>query len=235
METYRLSNFPPGYSTVHIALFRNVVNAPDIRKKLILASTMGGDDGERARQAVDFGFIEARLLVSRMHLLIGIMTTLQTCLQPSNPSISSSKDTTTPTPESTNATPVPNENARLSTRPITRTHNLHSEILLTLSSNNNISESLRRHGMSDTTDELVVVRIADADSSEEAVWKEMELLVDGQLVNLGELDSDELVDWPRVSKIFKLSELDRLPLTPLEIRDTKIATVINTVAIKHVT
>ena len=62
METYRLPNFPPTFSTIHIALFRNVRNAPDIRKKLIVASTMEGEGGDKARREVDFGFIEGRLV-----------------------------------------------------------------------------------------------------------------------------------------------------------------------------
>ena len=62
METYRLPNFPPEFSTIHIALFRNVVNSPEVRQKLIRASIMEGAEGNRAKGEVDFGFVEGRLV-----------------------------------------------------------------------------------------------------------------------------------------------------------------------------
>lgn len=68
METYNLSQFPVPYSAVHIALFENVRNSPDIRKRLIAASVAEGPEGETARAEIDFGFIEGRL-VSHMLLV----------------------------------------------------------------------------------------------------------------------------------------------------------------------
>lgn len=47
---------------VHVALIHNLTNAPEIRKKLIAAATMQGPEGDKARQEVDFGFIEASLV-----------------------------------------------------------------------------------------------------------------------------------------------------------------------------
>jgi EKC/KEOPS complex subunit CGI121/TPRKB len=59
MESYTLSQFPAPYSTVHLALFRNLRNASTIRTRLVEAATMPGPEGEEARKRVEFGFVEA--------------------------------------------------------------------------------------------------------------------------------------------------------------------------------
>ena len=134
------------------------------------------------------------------------MTTLLICL-PSTSSSSSSSSVSSFTPTSSRDLPVGSPPLHgVATPdgpaiPTTRTHNLHSELLLTLSPNNNISDSIRRHGISDSTDSLVVVRISGQGSKEDEVYAEMEALVDGELDSLGVLDTDELVDWPRLSKV----------------------------------
>jgi EKC/KEOPS complex subunit CGI121/TPRKB len=69
METYTFPTFPSYATPVHIALFENVANASDIRKKLIEASTMEGQEGDKARAAVDFGFIDASLVSYIAHCL----------------------------------------------------------------------------------------------------------------------------------------------------------------------
>jgi EKC/KEOPS complex subunit CGI121/TPRKB len=90
----------------------------------------------------------------------------------------------------------------------TRSHNLHSEILLALSPNYNITDSIRRHGLSDSTKELVVVRIEqgleehDAKvQRQKAVWEAIEAVVQGELVAVAELDKGDKVDWSRVDKV----------------------------------
>lgn len=62
METYTLSHFPPSVNTVHIALFEDVSNAPAIRKRLIQAATTDGEEGDRLKAEVDFGFLEGRMV-----------------------------------------------------------------------------------------------------------------------------------------------------------------------------
>lgn len=59
MESVHFPHFP---ASVHIALFNNVKNAKSLRTRLIAASTMEGEDGERERAAVNFGFIDGRLV-----------------------------------------------------------------------------------------------------------------------------------------------------------------------------
>jgi EKC/KEOPS complex subunit CGI121/TPRKB len=59
------ANYPhhPAYlSVLHIALFGNVTNAAELRAKLIQAATLEGSEGNIARDAVNFAFVDARLV-----------------------------------------------------------------------------------------------------------------------------------------------------------------------------
>lgn len=62
MEVYHYHQFPPHLHTVHIALFTNVQNAADLRTRLVQAASMTGPEGEREREAVNFAFVDARLV-----------------------------------------------------------------------------------------------------------------------------------------------------------------------------
>jgi EKC/KEOPS complex subunit CGI121/TPRKB len=184
METYTLPHFPLPYSTIHIALFHTVTNSPSIRRQLIAASTATGPEGDALRSAVDYAFLDARLVrlppsltpsadtciqvVNREHLLTAIQATLLSSFTPSSPD------------------------------PVTRTQNLHSELLLALSPNKNISDSVRRHGIGDTSDEVVVVRIGEGESQEQ-VWRGIKGVVRGELMGLGEMEDG--VDWGRADKV----------------------------------
>lgn len=108
--------------------------------------------------------------MSRDHLLSAISTTLLSSLPP----------TSSPTPT-----------------PITRTHNLHSELLLSLSPNNNISDSVRRHGIGDSSDMVLVVRIGNGGQRD--VFEGIRKVVEGDLVAMDEFRDG--VDWTRVDKV----------------------------------
>lgn len=133
-------------------------------------------------------------IASREHLLAAILTTLLLSIQPP-----SSPSSTSPEPTL-----------------VTRSHNLHSEVLLTLSPSNNISDSIRRHGLSDNTTDLVVVRFGKARSDgameaddtssqlikdEERIWKGIEAVVKGKLAGLDELDDPQRPDWKALDKV----------------------------------
>ena len=47
---------------VHIALFRNVLNSSDLRKRIIAAATLTGEEGDAERERVNFAFVDARLV-----------------------------------------------------------------------------------------------------------------------------------------------------------------------------
>jgi EKC/KEOPS complex subunit CGI121/TPRKB len=83
--------------------------------------------------------------------------------------------------------------------PKTRSHNLHSEILLTLHTNNIISEAIKKFGISNSTTSLLVVRFGDGEQDE--VWDTMDGVVEGELVPLSTLDGGELVDWKALDKV----------------------------------
>ncbi|KAK8861648.1 hypothetical protein IAR55_002471 [Kwoniella newhampshirensis] len=249
METYTLPNFPSDYSTIHLALFTNVTNSPQIRRRLIEASVMEGAAGDKARAEVDFGFIEADLLVSKEHLLTAILSTLLYSFPTSTPSTSaSSSDPPTsdlssldlsssilPTTSSSTTTdistpPFPSSHSLRKASPKTRSHNLHSELLLSLSPNNNITDSIRRHGISDSTTTLAVVRFGSADVSAEEVCRGMESVVQGESVGWERIEG--FTDWSRVDKVYKLNELNALKSPDVE--QKKKRAVISSVAIKNV-
>ncbi|ORY20579.1 kinase binding protein CGI-121-domain-containing protein [Naematelia encephala] len=196
METYTLSAFPSTYSTIHIALFRNVTNAPEIRKRLIRASTLEGDLGDRARAEVDFGFIEASLVAPSS-------STSTSTSYPSSPSTptTSSSNTQNPSNSPLTPTPTPPTIPTPTVQPQTRSHNLHSEVLLSLSPNNNITDSIRRHGISDSTSFLAVIRFGPRTTPPEEVYQAMKVVVDGQLVSLDELGQGDNLDRIKVDKV----------------------------------
>jgi hypothetical protein len=59
MEVY---HFPHFGASVHVALFHDVQNAVSLRARLVKASTMPGEEGVAERAAVNFAFIDARLV-----------------------------------------------------------------------------------------------------------------------------------------------------------------------------
>ncbi|GAA5955075.1 hypothetical protein JCM3765_003183 [Sporobolomyces pararoseus] len=70
MESYSLNH---ANSTAHFVLFQRVQNAKELRQRLISASTLPeSDDGDRERATVDYAFIDASMITSRLHLLTAI-------------------------------------------------------------------------------------------------------------------------------------------------------------------
>lgn len=62
MESLHFPHFEPKHSQVHIALFRGVSNAAALKSRLVAAATAEGDYGEKEREAVNFAFVDARLV-----------------------------------------------------------------------------------------------------------------------------------------------------------------------------
>ena len=72
METYTHSQFPAHASTVHIALYTAVMNASLLRARITKAATSQGIEGDRERDAVNFAFVDARLVSpSTLDLVLG--------------------------------------------------------------------------------------------------------------------------------------------------------------------
>ncbi|KAI9781308.1 MAG: hypothetical protein M1839_006101 [Geoglossum umbratile] len=93
-----------------------------------------------------------------------------------------------------------------------RSRNVHSEIVFALSPNNNIAESFRRFGISDTTTSLLVIKVSVSPSiTHESVAQHLGLVVKGTLVEFSNKVLDEMTDLARVRKIYKLNTGQNVP------------------------
>ncbi|KAJ7695735.1 kinase binding protein CGI-121-domain-containing protein [Mycena rosella] len=172
MESYQLPQFPAHLSCVHAALYTDVSDADLLRKRLITASTAEGVDGERERDALNFSFIEARLvwlfsITSVNHMRTAVYQAL----------LAASQDSL-------------------------RTKTVHSEIIWALNPTNNISEAMRRYGVSDTTTALIAVRIAGPEVLATSVEGDMDAVIKGTKASFSALPA--LTDWAAVKKYHKL-------------------------------
>lgn len=62
MESFTYDCFPSHLSSIHAALFTPISNGSQLRSRIIGASTMEGDEGDRERDALNFAFIDAKLV-----------------------------------------------------------------------------------------------------------------------------------------------------------------------------
>ncbi|KAJ7246402.1 kinase binding protein CGI-121-domain-containing protein, partial [Mycena rebaudengoi] len=167
MEFYQLPQFPPHLSCVHVALYTDVSNSDSLRKRLIAASIAEGATGEQEREAVNFAFIETRLILSLAHLQTAIY---QAILAESQRSL--------------------------------RTKSVHSEIIWALNPTNNITEAMRRYGISDATTSLIVVRVAGPEMASAEIEGNIDAVVEGVKSPFTALDG--LTDWTAIKKYHKL-------------------------------
>ncbi|GAA5883278.1 hypothetical protein JCM16303_007344 [Sporobolomyces ruberrimus] len=74
MESFTLDY---AHSTVHLALFKHVSNSSQLRQRLVAASTLPHDEhGNSERSTVDYAFIDASMITSRLHLLTAVTQAL---------------------------------------------------------------------------------------------------------------------------------------------------------------
>ncbi len=59
MESFAYPHFS---SIAHVALFNCVTNAAELRARIVRASNLEGNEGDAEREAVNFAFIDARLV-----------------------------------------------------------------------------------------------------------------------------------------------------------------------------
>ncbi|KII96124.1 hypothetical protein PLICRDRAFT_96194 [Plicaturopsis crispa FD-325 SS-3] len=174
MQTHRYPQFPPTIAVVHVALFTDVTNASSLRQRIVNAATKPGVEGDAERDALNFAFIDARLITSPLHLRTAVY---QALLAESQGAI--------------------------------RTKTVHSEILWALNPSNNISEAIRRFGVSDATTALLVVRVGSDDLTD--VDQKMQDIVSGTLSPLTNLEG--ITDWSTIKKHYKLN-------TEVAVKDT---------------
>ncbi|KAI0250507.1 CGI-121-domain-containing protein [Lactifluus subvellereus] len=163
METFAYPHFS---STVQVALFKHVTNAANLRARIVRASTLEGREGDAEREAVNFAFIDARLVTSVLHIQTAITQAL----------LAAGQNTL-------------------------RTKTVHSEVIWALNPSNNITEALRRYGVSDDSTALLVIRIDPLEHSD--VRNRMSAVVEGTQVPIAELAG--LTDWTAVKKYHKLN------------------------------
>ncbi|KAI0922299.1 hypothetical protein AcW2_007031 [Taiwanofungus camphoratus] len=198
METYHYSHFPAEVACVYITLFTNVSNASQLRSRIIRASLMQGDEGDLEREAVNFAFIDARLICSVLHLQTAI---IQAILAHSQGSL--------------------------------RTKTVHSEVLWALSPSNNITEAIKRFGVSDSATSLFVVRIGSQGLND--VQDRMKAVVSGDLSTTDVLS--HITDWGSIKKFYKLNNEQSLKAVGRDVTQEQMIIdeiVVSSVAMKSV-
>jgi EKC/KEOPS complex subunit CGI121/TPRKB len=62
MESFSFPTLRPHHSVAHATLYTDIKNAISLRRRIIGAAAMDGEEGDREREAVNFAFINARLV-----------------------------------------------------------------------------------------------------------------------------------------------------------------------------
>ncbi|KAI5270189.1 CGI-121-domain-containing protein [Aureobasidium subglaciale] len=87
-----------------------------------------------------------------------------------------------------------------------KSHNVHSEIVFSFSPNNNIAESFRRFGISDTTQYVLAIKVlSGSNTTAESVSKHLQQNIDGEQVDVSDANLAEVADQARLRKIYKLN------------------------------
>ncbi|KAH0294520.1 CGI-121-domain-containing protein [Aureobasidium namibiae CBS 147.97] len=86
-----------------------------------------------------------------------------------------------------------------------KSHNVHSEIVFSFSPNNNIAESFRRFGISDTTQHVLAIKVLSSGITAESVSQHLQQNIEGDQVDVSDTNFAELVDQARLRKIYKLN------------------------------
>ncbi|KAI8374483.1 kinase binding protein CGI-121-domain-containing protein [Radiomyces spectabilis] len=156
METHTLelySDQPP----VHIALFQNVTNTADLRKRLV-----------QQDPTLSCALVNAALVINRTHALAACNRAVHDHL-----------------------------NKQL------KTHNIHSEIVFDFSPAIHIAQALRRFGIEDETQDVLVIKIGT--TSEEA-QEFLQANIQGTLVSLDDLE--KVRDLKRIKKYYQVGGTD---------------------------
>ncbi|KAK6387010.1 hypothetical protein LTS17_000275 [Exophiala oligosperma] len=87
-----------------------------------------------------------------------------------------------------------------------KSHNIHSEIVFSLSPNNNIGEAFRRFGISDSTRNLLVVKVSTTPQVTQAtVAQHLSTHVKGEEIPFDDVTLRGLSDVERIRKVYKIS------------------------------
>ncbi|KIV95885.1 hypothetical protein PV10_03486 [Exophiala mesophila] len=87
-----------------------------------------------------------------------------------------------------------------------KSRNVHSEIVFALSPNNNIGEAFRRFGISETTKNLLVIKVATSPAvTLESVTSHLNEHIKGTQVVFDDASFNSLSDIGRIKKVYKLT------------------------------
>ncbi|KAE8376336.1 kinase binding protein CGI-121-domain-containing protein [Aspergillus bertholletiae] len=165
LETISLPHLPSSLP-VHVALYRDVQNAPSLRQQLI----SGNSDFE-------YAFIDASMVLSRAHVSSAIFRAVNDYL-----------------------------NERLKSR------NVHSEIVFSFSSTNNIADSFRKFGISDSTKDLLVVKVSvTPEITHDSVAAHLAQSIEGSPVPFNDETLWEIADVAKIKRAYKLGSLPSAP------------------------
>ncbi|EXJ66557.1 uncharacterized protein A1O5_10226 [Cladophialophora psammophila CBS 110553] len=87
-----------------------------------------------------------------------------------------------------------------------KSRNVHSEIVFSLSPNNNIGEAFRRFGVSESTRDLLVLKVATMpEVTLESVTQHLSTHIQGQPSTFDNATFRKVADMERIRKLYKLS------------------------------
>lgn len=109
-----------------------------------------------------------------------------------------------------------------------KSRNVHSEIVFSLSPNNNIADAFRRFGIGPDTKDLCVVRVG-GDAA--AVATHLTENVRGTSVEFSDEALRNMTDWTAVRKVYKLGKAPTEPLDSLHVKEME-TTIMGIMALK---
>ncbi|KAI7183153.1 hypothetical protein D0869_07184 [Hortaea werneckii] len=89
-----------------------------------------------------------------------------------------------------------------------KSKNVHSEIVFSLSQNNNISESFRRFGVNDSTKDVLAIKVGGSDVDAKNVENHLLQHVQGVPAAFTNESLAEMRDEARLKKVYKIESVD---------------------------
>ncbi|PYH90507.1 CGI-121-domain-containing protein [Aspergillus ellipticus CBS 707.79] len=165
LDTIHLAHLPPSMA-VHVAVYRDVQNAPFLRQQLLSANS-----------EFEYAFIDASVVLSRTHALSAVFRAANDFM-----------------------------NGRLKSR------NVHSEIVFSLNPTTNIAESFRKFGITDSTKDLLVIKVSvTPEITHDSVAAHLNQYVEGTPVPFDDETLSKIADVAKIKKAYKLGTLNTAP------------------------
>ncbi|KAH8423215.1 EKC/KEOPS complex subunit CGI121/TPRKB [Aspergillus melleus] len=165
LETINLSHLPSSLP-VHVALYRDLKNAPFLRQQLISGNA-----------EFEYAFIDASMVLSKTHALSAVFRAVNDYL-----------------------------NDRLKSR------NVHSETVFALNPTTNIADSFRKFGITDSTKDLLVIKVSvDPSVTHDTVAAHLSQYIEGSMVPFNDETLSQIADVAKIKKAYKLGALNTTP------------------------